>query len=440
VVYGLRQVVCAGAMTISPQEDYFLKMVRLDTFWADIWRWPHAPFPFNVCAVRRAHLAKPLMGAADATPAHAIEAVSWMELLKVSRPMFWFVTLYGYSAPVQGNYALFHTVPFWLGLFYACFPANLLVYGMNDYSDVAIDASSARKENSCFGAKLPAGKLRQLPPIMLLLHGVPLVAALAHGLLLDERTLGGTEAGEGRSSRDFCAGIVILYVVSLATNVLYNFEPFRWSSKPPLDPICSVTGYLLTSYMSAIVNNVPLACMEFHIYAGLLLLRTQYWFEFFDYEEDWEKQRPTTVHLPWILMRSRRSRTGMMDSYRQIDPSDPDCFPEEWRSAKRQGGLLVLLALLMELLAGWYLFPGKWFLPAFSALGMLIFAWTGIRPTYLRESPKSMSWSKCSLEFLVVVFQSLAGLYLVWYQWQAQLFVGSSFGLLPTWGGVHDVR
>jgi len=420
-------------MTVSPQEDYVFKMVQLSTFWADIWRWPCAPFPFNLCAVHRAQLAKPLVGSTDAAVDQAVEAVSWLDLIKVSRPLFWFVTLYAYSAPVQRNLALFHTMPFWMGLLYACFPANLLVYGMNDYADVVVDASSARKENSCFGAKLPAGKLRQLPPILILLHGAPLAAALACGALLDRRT-SNTEVSEGRSPQEFCAGICMLYVVSLTSNVLYNFEPFRWSGKPPLDPVCSVVGYLLVAYLSAIVNDVPLACLEFYIYAGLLLLRTQYWFEFFDFEEDWQKQRPTTVHLPWIL---KRSRMGMTDSYQQINPEDPDCFPEAWRVAKRQGGLVVLLALAMELLAGLCLFPGKWCLPTFSAMGILIFAWTGIRPTYLSESPKT--WSKCSLEFLVVVFQSLAGLYLVWYQWQARLFVGSSWGLWPAWRGVHDV-
>jgi len=406
-------------------------MVHVSTFWADIWRWPSSPFPFNLCAGHRARLAKPLIGCADATADHAVEAISWLDLLKVSRPLFWFVTLYAYSAPVQGNIALFHTVPFWLGLLYTCFPANLFVYGMNDFSDVVVDASSARKENSFFGSKLPAGKLRQLPPILILLHGVPLAAALACGPLLDGRT-GSTESSTGRSPQEFCVGICMLYVVSLTSNVLYNFEPFRWSGKPPLDPVCSVTGYLLVAYLSAIMNDVPLACLEFYIYAGLLLLRTQYWFEFFDFEEDWQKQRPTTVHLPWIL---RRSRMGMTDSYQHINLEDPDCFPEAWRVAKRQGGLVVLLALAMELLAGFFLFPGKWCLPAFSAMGILIFAWTGIWPTYLGESPKT--WSKCSLEFLVVVFQSLAGLYLVWYQWQARLFVGSSWGLWPAWRDTH---
>jgi len=189
----------------------------------------------------------------------------------------------------------------------------------------------------------------------------------------------------------------MLYVLSLTTNVLYNFEPFRWSGKPPLDPVCSIMGYLLVAYLSAIVNNVPLPCLEFYIYAGLLLLRTHYWFEFFDFEEDWQKQRPTTVHLPWILKRSRMDTTY---NSQNIDPADPDRFPEAWRVAKRQGGLVVLLVLSMELIAGLFLFPGKWFLPAFSVLGLLIFAWTGIRPTYLSESPPK--WSKCSLEFLAM--------------------------------------
>eukprot|EP00419_Tripos_fusus_P065805 CAMPEP_0172913662 /NCGR_PEP_ID=MMETSP1075-20121228/190855_1 /TAXON_ID=2916 /ORGANISM="Ceratium fusus, Strain PA161109" /LENGTH=358 /DNA_ID=CAMNT_0013772425 /DNA_START=18 /DNA_END=1091 /DNA_ORIENTATION=+ len=358
-------------MTVSLQEDE-LKMVQLNTFWADIWRWPRGPFPFNFCAMHRARLAKPLMGSADAAADHAIEAVSWVELFKVSRPMLWLVTLYAYSAPVQGNVALFHTLQFWLGLFYVCFPANLLVYGMNDYSDVAIDADSDRKENSLFGAKLPSGKLRQLPPILLLLHGVPLVTALACGLLLDGRTLDKTEVMNGRSCKDFCVGICICYILSLTTNVLYNFEPFRWSGKPPLDPVCSVIGYLLVAYLSSMVNDVPLACLEFHIYVGLLLLRTHYWFEFFDFEEDWQKQRATTVHLPWILKKSRMGRT---DSYRQIDLADPDSFPEAWRIAKRQGGLVVLFVLTMEILAGLFLFPGKWLLPAFSTMGIFLFLW-----------------------------------------------------------------
>jgi 4-hydroxybenzoate polyprenyltransferase len=68
-------------------------------------------------------------------------------LLKLSRPGLWFATLWLYLLPTSSQPELFHTIPFWLGLFYVSFPLNFLVYSWNDSVDIETDALNPRKDS-----------------------------------------------------------------------------------------------------------------------------------------------------------------------------------------------------------------------------------------------------------------------------------------------------
>lgn len=414
------------------------------------------------------------------------EKLRYVDLLKVSRPGLWFVAIYMYMAPTGGNLSVFRTVAFWVGLVYVCFPVNLLVYGMNDYSDVVVDRDSGRKGNWLFGAKLSVRKLRLLPRTLLLFHGIPVL--LAWLVLSSDRSAAGlfswrsfqevryyvelillyatgTRLHQGASSTSFVAsdsldkvpsagqeeewstedrgagnllenrsrtelgfGLTVFYLGGLVANVLYNFEPFRWSGKPPLEPLCSIGGYLLMAQWSSLVNGLPYASLSFHLYGAAMVLRSQYWFEYFDYDEDLAKNRCTTVHL--FLLRELREVQKEISSQSQIYQGDifkkntaaevaKHLDPARTALAKRRGGYCVLLALVVEFLAGWLLFPGHWILPAFSAFGIVLFSWTsgcfGGGKTPSRPG-------KLNVESALLFVQSLGGVYLVLYQWTAGIF------------------
>lgn len=77
------------------------------------------------------------------------------DLVQVSRPGWWLVTVWLYIAPTGQRWDLLTSSTFWLGLLYVCFPINLMVYGINDYADFFhgddLDGQNDRKGNFFFG-------------------------------------------------------------------------------------------------------------------------------------------------------------------------------------------------------------------------------------------------------------------------------------------------
>lgn len=72
-------------------------------------------------------------------------------LVKITRPRFWAYTagpyLLGYTAGLRPDPNLL-VIGFWLGLLYFLFPANLYLYGINDWFDGDTDAfNDEKKEN-----------------------------------------------------------------------------------------------------------------------------------------------------------------------------------------------------------------------------------------------------------------------------------------------------
>eukprot|EP00747_Dinoflagellata_sp_TGD_P162766 gnl/TRDRNA2_/TRDRNA2_180741_c0_seq1.p1 gnl/TRDRNA2_/TRDRNA2_180741_c0~~gnl/TRDRNA2_/TRDRNA2_180741_c0_seq1.p1 ORF type:complete len:304 (-),score=41.96 gnl/TRDRNA2_/TRDRNA2_180741_c0_seq1:62-973(-) len=205
------------------------------------------------------------------------ERLDWKTLVKLSRPGWWLVHIWLYLAPTGRRYDALGTLTFWLGLLYALFPLNLLVYGINDYTDVELDAENSRKGNFMYGAKCSREQMRTLPGIIVSMN----VAGIAVLAL-------------------FCGkwiSLSIWLVICFAVNLAYNVEPLRLSSKGPFELPCVVGGFTGVAVLASIVNDIPWANSGFWAHMTCLVLRTQVWTELLDHDPDAACGRRTTSTL-----------------------------------------------------------------------------------------------------------------------------------------------
>lgn len=204
-------------------------------------------------------------------------SLDWKQLVKISRPGWWLVHVWLYLAPTGQKYHLLVTLRFWLGLLYAVFPLNLLVYGLNDYTDVDIDANNSRKGNFMYGAKCTRGQMRDLPRVIVVtnLAGIAVLACVSGHWL----------------------SLALWLVICFAVNGAYNLEPLRLSSKGPWELPCVVFGFSGVAGLASIVNDLPWAPVGFWVHMTCLVLRTQLWTELLDYEPDHKCGRRTTSTL-----------------------------------------------------------------------------------------------------------------------------------------------
>jgi len=195
--------------------------------------------------------------------------------LKVSRPYFWLVTVWLYLLPTGRGYGMLASGRFWLGLAYCTYPLNLLVYLMNDMSDVKVDEHNQRKgSGSGTGAKASATALRGL---------VKWAAAVQLPFLLCFALLWGL--------------IAVPWLLSVVlVNWLYNYGPRLSSNYAPLDLFCPC-GYILVIPLSAALNRVPLPPARGWVHTVFLIVRTQLWLQTFDLPTDARAGRRTTAVL-----------------------------------------------------------------------------------------------------------------------------------------------
>mmetsp|Transcript_83247 Transcript_83247/g.193377 ORF Transcript_83247/g.193377 Transcript_83247/m.193377 type:complete len:312 (-) Transcript_83247:148-1083(-) len=284
------------------------------------------------------------------------ERLDWKTIVKISRPGWWLVHIWLYLAPTGQKYDLLSTWAFWLGLLYAVFPLNLLVYGLNDYTDVELDAKNKRKGNFMYGAKCTHEQLRDLPKIIVAINVLGIVIlAMVSGRWLALTTW-----------------IIICFMV----NGAYNVEPLRLSSKGPWELPCVVFGFSGVTALASIVNGLPWAPFGYWAHMSCLVLRTQLWTEFLDYEPDFACGRRTTSTL-----------VGRF-----------------WSK------VLVVAFLLMEAFVTWYFFVDT-LMRVFSFTGILAFiALEVVRGTDDREKKKAMK------------AQNALGLSLVFWIWHKGIF------------------
>lgn len=262
--------------------------------------------------------------------------LDWKTLVKISRPGWWLVHVWLYLAPTGQKYYLLGTLRFWIGLAYALFPLNLLVYGINDYTDVKIDADNSRKGNFMYGAKCTQQQMKELPRIVVLLNvaGIAVLAGLSGHWL----------------------SLTLWLVICFAVNCAYNVEPLRLSSKGPWELPCVVLGFTGVAALASIVNDLPWAHTGFWAHMTCLVLRTQVWTELLDYEPDSKCGRRTTSTL----------------------------VGQFWSK------VLVVSFLFAEAVVTWYFFE-DWLMRVFSVMGLVSFLGLEvIRGTDDKEKKKAM--------------------------------------------------
>lgn len=191
--------------------------------------------------------------------------------LKVSRPGLWFATLWLYLMPTSGLDVL-DSVPFWMGLLYATFPLNFMIYGWNDIADYEIDQGNPRKDSFWFGAK---GSKEQLAHLWKAIAFVQIITIPFFIWMIGWKMVG-------------------LYLALLFVNYIYNHPRFGLSSRPPLEVLCQI-GYLLVVPFSMWLNEVSPLPWQTYAYLLLFAFQSHLIGEVMDIEPDRRSGRQTTA-------------------------------------------------------------------------------------------------------------------------------------------------
>lgn len=177
--------------------------------------------------------------------------------VSISRPWFWlylagpFLVGYGAGAP---SISAFLTVVFWCSLLFFTFPANLFLYGLNDYFDDDTDQYNDKKGDA--EHLLDTDERPGLRQALFAIAGVGVIASL---FIPVEAT----------------AFLTFFYVYSYA----YSAPPFRFKATPFADSVSNVLyimpglyGYVLaggTSINHWVVIAATLWVMAMHLYSAI---------------------------------------------------------------------------------------------------------------------------------------------------------------------------
>jgi len=194
--------------------------------------------------------------------------------LKVSRPGLWFATVWLYLLPTSQNEILLSSFDFWYGFFYVCFPLNFLVYGWNDSVDFETDKLNPRKDSFWFGAKGSKEELQNLWKPMLIVHLIFMPYLIYLGSY----------------------PMVIIILLFLLINGLYNMKENGIRSKPPFELLCQI-GYLLVVPLSMLVNDTGMIPWQTFVYLFLFSMQSHLIGEVMDIEPDRKSGRKTTATI-----------------------------------------------------------------------------------------------------------------------------------------------
>ncbi len=163
---------------------------------------------------------------------------------------------------------------FWVGLLFVTFPLNYLVYGLNDYNDVAADAVNKRKGNFIFGAKESYTYLKSSPKkIALVLLPFIVFFSIVSGFKM-----------------------LILLLVMIVVNIIYNFKPLRIKERPPFE-IAIQIGYVLTALFSIWLNGSEMLPWQTFLYLTLFAFQAHIAGEIMDIEPDKLANKKTTATI-----------------------------------------------------------------------------------------------------------------------------------------------
>ena len=184
----------------------------------------------------------------------------------------WFPTIWIYLVPFSLQNAFWQTPIFWIGLFFVTFPLNYLVYGLNDYNDIASDKVNERKGNFLFGAKASKEHLTTVPKkIALILFPFIVYFTIKSGVYM-----------------------FLLLVFMVLINIVYNFRPLRIKERPPFE-ICIQFGYVFTAFFSVLLNNLTMIPWQTILYLTLFAFQAHIAGEIMDIEPDIIANKRTTA-------------------------------------------------------------------------------------------------------------------------------------------------
>lgn len=194
--------------------------------------------------------------------------------LKVSRPDLWFATIWLYLLPTSQMIEVTSRWEFWYGLFYVCFPLNLMVYGWNDAVDYETDALNPRKDSFWFGARGTKEQLKNIwkPILIVQLLFIPVLLWIGGWSML-----------------------LILLAFTLV-NWLYNLPERGLRSMPPLELLCQV-GYLLVVPLSIMMNETGALPWQTYVYLILFAIQSHIMGEVMDIEPDRKAGKVTTATI-----------------------------------------------------------------------------------------------------------------------------------------------
>ncbi len=194
--------------------------------------------------------------------------------LKISRPGLWFPTIWIYLVPFTFETAFWESAIFWVGLVFVTFPLNYLVYGLNDYNDVAADSMNDRKGNFLFGAKASVATLKRVP-LWITLVNLPFIIYFIY-------------------YSGFQMFVVLFFMV--AVNIIYNFKPLRIKERPPFEILIQV-GYVVTALFSLLLNKLPMLPWLTMVYLSLFAFQAHIAGEIMDIEPDKKAGKKTTATI-----------------------------------------------------------------------------------------------------------------------------------------------
>ncbi len=189
-------------------------------------------------------------------------------LLRTSRPRFWIYLagpwiLGSFTGAQDGRFFL-HPA-FWIGFAYCLLPANLLVYGVNDWFDLETDRLNAKKSGAGGGYEdlLDPSRYRGIAITIAAMH-IPFVA-LAVGTAGDSRFL----------------PVSGVWACFLFTGIGYSAPPVRAKARPVVDSIFNVL-YACPAFAAFLAAGNPVAdvrweavlaawfwCMAMHAFSAV---------------------------------------------------------------------------------------------------------------------------------------------------------------------------
>jgi len=159
-------------------------------------------------------------------------------------------------------------------LLFVTFPLNYLVYGLNDYNDTASDKHNKRKGNFLFGAKASTQHLATVPKkITLILLPFVIFFVIQSGIYM-----------------------LLLLLVIVGVNIIYNFKPFRIKERPPFEIFIQM-GYILTAFFSVLLNDLAMIPWQTISYLALFAFQAHIAGGIMDIEPDLLAKKKTTATL-----------------------------------------------------------------------------------------------------------------------------------------------